>query len=181
MSAGAVPSNEYLITSTVLTQNEPSITFDVSAFNGVYRHLKLILVQRGTNSEAGMQAVLRFNGDSSTSSYAMHSVWGNGSTVSTETVTTGLLGGIAPVCRYPGGTSVANTFGAGELEILDAYSSVKNKVIRNLHGQSSSENRIGISSGLWINTTPISSIYLQPQDGSSFAIGSRFSLYGVTA
>ena len=42
MSAGSVPSSEYLITSTVLTQNEPSITFDVSGLSAQFRHLVLL-------------------------------------------------------------------------------------------------------------------------------------------
>jgi len=177
MSAGIVPSSEYLISTTVLTQNEPSITFDVSAFAGVYKHLQIVYVARTGLSDVGDWLNIRFNG--SASAYSAHHLSGNGSNV-----ISGAFTSQSSIYLFRGLTSAngaANAFGCGIIEILDAFNTNKNKTLRSLNGNSGGYNNVTLNSGLWANTNSISSITLTPYTGNSFIPGSRFSIYGVTA
>jgi len=176
MLAGAVPSSEYLIASTVLTQTEPSVTFDnLAPYAGIYRHLKLIVVGRtnGNNAYPGLQ----FNQNTS-SIYGNHQLhYGtttpiSGAELSRTNAVIGPLG-------YT--SSEANLFGAIDIDILDAFSSTKNKVFRTFGGRPGTGADVRIQSGLWINTSPISEIKIVNNFSDSFLSGTRFSLYGVTA
>ena len=172
MLAGTVPSSEYLITSTLLDANTPSVTFDVSSFAGVYKHLQIAYTAKQTNSgSVGIYG--RFNGDTA-ANYSWHYLAGNGSAVSSSalTSTTSMLVGSAF------GTSTANAFGAGVIDILDAFSTTKNKTVRSLEGRAT--EWIALESSSWRNTASLTSITLFP-DVYSFVAGSRFSLYGLTA
>jgi hypothetical protein len=178
MSAGTVPSNEYLIETVLLGSNTSSITFSsLAQYAGTYRHMKIAYTARGSNSfTTSFQMVVRFNGVA-TSSYAHHGLNNGGVTTLVSTgasSATGISGGY-----YAGSNVTANTFGAGVMEILDAFSTNKTKTLRAFSGQPN--NQFGFTSGLWNDTTPISSIVLSEASGGSFITGSRFSLYGVTA
>lgn len=166
MSAGVVPSSEYLISTTVLTQNEPSVTFDVSSFAGVYRHLQIIANVRST---AGANAVITFNGDTS-ANYSWHLVYGNGSTV----LSTGAANS-SNMILFSQAPSTANIFLPNTIDILDFANNSKNKTIRSLCG-APSLNEIALFSGAWRNTAPVTSITISL---TSFVAGSRFSIYGV--
>jgi hypothetical protein len=79
-----------------------------------------------------------------------------------------------------GGNATANSFAANIFDILDAGSSTKFKTVRSLSGisQSGLANVITLRSALWRSTSAITSLTMTPST-SSFAIGSRFSLYGI--
>ena len=182
MSAGSVPSSEYLITSTVLTQNEPSITFDVSGLSAQFRHLVLCMTIRSTYANYPVfDTGMRFNGDSA-ANYSFHQLLGlgSGSALSeTGTNQTSMRCGVGAANSL--GSSI---FGASTVEILDAFSSTKNKTIRSLDGTmggATNGNYVMLHSGSWRNTASITSITLIDQYGGNFVTGSRFSLYGVTA
>jgi len=64
------------------------------------------------------------------------------------------------------------------LDILDAYSTTKNKTIRSLSGMTGGANNLQLYSGLWNNTAAISSLNIFP-GATNFVAGSRFSLYGI--
>jgi hypothetical protein len=177
MSAGAVPSSEYLITTTVLTQAEPSVTFDVSAFNGVYKHLQIRLTARTTLTDVhGL--FMRLNEDSG-SNYSWHFLRNNppsGVLSGSSTSTTSMA-----LFRAASNNSAANAFGALVIDILDPFETNKNTTIRALGGNTAETNPyIWFQSGAWFNTASVSTIMIQAQEGASLAQGSRFSLYGVT-
>ncbi len=182
--AGAAPSGpgvyEWLET-TVLGSNQASVVFSNlnSTYGSTYQHLQIRATQRGSAADTGGQGLLRLNGDTNTNSYAMHQLFGTGSSVSSEAVVSGVLGGIAPAGRFPAANATANTFGATIIDVLDAFETTKNKTIRMLGGQASSENRIFLASGLWLSTAAVTSLTLLIQDGSNYVTGSRFSLYGM--
>ena len=171
MLAGTVPSSEYLISSTVLDVNTPSVTFDVSSFAGVYKHLQITYVARSTSGETGF--FIRFNGDGS-SSYRTHYLLGDGSSVSSSTFGPDPRGQIGLLA---GSGASANDYRGGIIDLLDPYSASKNTTVR---GFSSSQSVVILMSVLWLNTAPVSSIQLTPDNGN-FVAGSRFSIYGVTA
>jgi hypothetical protein len=62
-------------------------------------------------------------------------------------------------------------------DILDPFETTKNKTIRSLAGYGSGGN-VNLYSGLWINTSALTSITILASSGN-FASASRFSLYGI--
>ena len=78
-----------------------------------------------------------------------------------------------------GASGPANAFGAGVYDILDPYSTTKNKTTRLFGGRGfvTGDHKIVLASGLWRNTASVTSIDLVAND--NFVTGSRFSLYGI--
>jgi hypothetical protein len=178
MLAGTVPSSEYLISTTVLTQNEPSVTFDVSSFAGVYKHLQIVSAVRAQRDTfQNTYPHLRFNNDSS-------SIYTNHFLIGTNSGVTSFGGGGEQqmgLAWIPTQNAASNNFGGIIIDILDPFSSSKNKTIRTLGGSSGTdEPRVSLSSGAYLSTNPVSSITIFSTTGNLIA-GSRFSLYGVTA
>ena len=120
---------------------------------------------------------MQLNGDTG-ANYSWHLLEGGGSSVisaagsSTNYMRVGVM---------PGSSGTLNAFGGAIIDILDAYSTNKNKTARSLSGNASNATFIDLLSGSWINTNSLTSITLAPAFGGDFSIGSRFSLYGVTA
>ena len=174
-SASAVGSDYELIETQTLGTAAASITFSgLATYASVYKHLQIRFVAGNTNATADMDNVrLRFNGDSG-NNYAHHRLWGNGSTVTaySSASQSSALAGL--VMR--GSTTI---FAANIVDIIDAYSSTKNKTIRALTGgHITAQQLIGLNSGLWMNSASVTSIELS-NFADSFRVGSRFSLYGI--
>lgn len=70
---------------------------------------------------------------------------------------------------------VTNAFSASITDFLDPYSTTKNKTIRTLGGYN---GETALNSGLWQSTSSITSITIRTTT-DNFAIGSRFSIYGI--
>jgi hypothetical protein len=179
MSAGAVPSNEYLIETVVLGANAASVTFNnLSQYAGVYKHLQLITSVRSSFNSTYGNFGLRFNGDSG-SNYFGHRLLGTGSSVFSQYLGTRNYMYIA---ESTGAQNTENSFMSAVLDILDPFSSSKNTTVRSLTGHTSgSSHGIGILSGAWNNTSAISSLTILEAENANWVSGSRFSLYGVTA
>ena len=185
MSAGNVPSNEYLIQTTVVGATPvASIEFDVSAYAGIYRHLKIIMVSKmseNVNYPLG-EAWLQFNGVT-TNSYAWHWLYGNGSSPISQGVTNQPKG---VASRITSANAPSTQFGVSIIDILDPFSSSKNTTYRALSGAEQSNSGSGelravhLISGLFNSTAVITSIKIFPNT-QNFVSGSRFSIYGVTA
>ncbi len=170
MLSGTVPSNEYLISTTVLTQNEPSVTFNnLNQFVGVYKHLQIVYAARSSVPQTGI-----FSRINSGNSYSSHYLLGTGSSV--------IAGGFtsqprAQVGLIVGSDATANYYGPGIIDLLDPFSTTKNKTTR---GLSSSNLAVILMSSLSLSTDAVNTWELTPDSGN-FMAGSRFSLYGVTA
>lgn len=168
MSAGIVPSSEYLI-ETVIVGATPvaSVTFsNLDQYAGIYRHLVIRAVARTSQASPSGVVFLDFNGVSGTIG---HYLLGNGETVSSDDSES--RAGFVP------GANFANTvFGAMIIDIPDAFSTTKNKTTKSISGPG-----IGIymQGSLWTSTAAISSLTLRPS--GNFVQYSRFSIYGVTA
>ena len=173
MLAGTVPSSEYLIETALVSTATPSITFsNLAQYAGVYKHLQVVATARmTTGSVFGIYSQL--NADAG-ANYTFHLLYGNGSTVtsSSSTGNTSVLTGLSAAS-----TSETNVYSSAVIDLLDPYAS-KNKTFRSLSGVANTG--IHLHSGVWLNTASLTSWQLFPQSGN-WAIGSRFSLYGVTA
>jgi hypothetical protein len=177
MLAGAVPSSEYLIESRVLDTAVSSVVFsNLDQFAGIYKHFQIVYVARDTYGAFYNSIVMRING--ATSGYSWHVLEGNGSTVAS--------GGIANTVIRVGNLAEANAstgiFAPGIIDILDPHSSTKNTTVRSFAGVNTNGGSIvTLMSGAYLSTTPVNSISFHFTDGQNAVVGSRFSIYGVTA
>jgi hypothetical protein len=152
-----------------------SITFASIAAD--YTNLKLLVSAR-TNRTSGSEdsLVLTFNGV--TAGYSVISLYGNGSTAATSSYT------IDGAFRLVAATnlSTANTFGNSELYIPNYASSVaKSFSMDAVSENNASSSWQFVTAGLWNNTAAITSINLDPLEGSTILEYSTASLYGTTA
>lgn len=171
------PSGAYdSLASVTLSATTASVIF--AGIPSGYKHLQIRFISRTTVASTGFDDTLvQFNGDTG-ANYAFHRLMGDGSTVTAV----GLTG--YPNIYISGssvrGNSMSNAYGATILDILDYSSSVKNKVTRALDGVDiNGSGEIHLMSGLWLSTSPITSITLTAESSHSFAQYSTFALYGV--
>lgn len=161
------------IATTLLASSATTITF--SNIPQGYKHLQLRGITRvGTGSGTSFSGIsLLCNGDT-TSSYTYHRIIGNGSSPSADGSGshTNIIAGYA----LQNGLLTDN-FGPTILDVLD-YSNVnKYKTFRSMSGyDNNGSGSIIFGSGVWMNTAPITSITLKDV---TFAINTRFSLYGI--
>lgn len=177
LAASGVSAGSFdLLETQVLGSSQASVTFSsLSAYSSTYQHLQIRMVARTTRavSEDG-SPIIYLNGDT-TSNYRSHYLVGNGSNVvSYDNGTNMGLG------SYPGSSAGANQFLASVVDLLDPFETTKNKTIRVLAGMPGSFNSVRLNSGLWLSTNALTSIQVSA-NVASWAIGSRFSLYGWKA
>jgi hypothetical protein len=125
-------------------------------------------------ASGGRGAGITLNG---AAGYRRHTLRGTGSTPTSvnESAATRMN-----VYNIPYGGGGADGFGASIIDILDFASTVKNKTVRAISGyHDDGVGEIMFSSGLYNNTSAVTSVSLSVANSRSFAIKSRFSLYGV--
>ncbi len=171
-SAGGAAGAYELISTNVLTSATSSVTF--SSIVSTYKHLQIRTTYR--RADAGtMLAMLTFNG--SGTGYAWHRLYGSGTTVSSDNST-----GTTQILTFGGPSSndTSGIFMPSIYDVLDYASTSKTKTVRALTGteMNSTADVVCLSSGLWNNTSAVSSLTIASLAGN-FAIGSRFSLYGI--
>jgi hypothetical protein len=170
----ASADNYYMepIATNLLSSTASTVTF--SNIPQGYKHLQIRFISRNTvvNDQLGMQ----FNLDGG-SNYARHELSGFGS-INAYASTSQIQ--IIGVGFEAYSTNAANMFGVGIIDILDYANTNKYKTVRSITGyDTNGGGGVGIVSGLWMNTAPITTIAMNQQGGGNFAINSRFSLYGI--
>jgi hypothetical protein len=172
-AAGADFGAYELISTTVLAGTATSITFsNLGDYSNTYRHLQVRIVARSNRSgQATSGLAYRLNGDTG-NNYATHGLFGNGTSVgsfaSISAPDAGLTG-------PPAATATSNVFGSNILDLLDVFSTTKNKTGRTLGERPLS---IELTSNHWRNTALVTSLTVYDQLASLIA-GSRVSLYGI--
>jgi hypothetical protein len=175
-SSGGALGDYELIETSILTSNQSSVTFsNLGTYSSTYKHLQIRFAARTASGGADDSARIRLNGDTG-SNYALHQLLGTGSSVISTNAASQTGSNIGIIA---GGTAPTNSFGLGVIDILDPYSTTKNTTFRALTGLPDSSNLISLRSGLHISTAAISSITLTTASAANFAVGSRFSLYGI--
>ena len=178
------PAGAYdaLATVTVPSGGAANITF--AGIPTGYKHLQVRFFLQDNRATYGSDDIgFRVgNGSIDTgNNYAWHDLYGNGSSVAAQNLTSTSRIEL----NNAGGTGVASNFGAGVLDILDYANTSKYKTIRSLHGNdvngtvSGFGGRVALDSGLWMNTSPITTIQFTPLYGSSFNQYTSIALYGV--
>jgi len=160
-----------LISTTVLASTATSVNFSSIPQN--YRALQIRAVTKGTTADTNINSLLTFNGLAG-SNYSFHRILstGTGSSRAVGTNQASIIIGIS-VSRV----TTANAFGAAIIDVLQ-YTANANKTVRAAYGQTDSTDHISLLGGQLMDANPIQSLNLAISVGS-YAIGSRFSLYGV--
>lgn len=167
-----IPAYE-LIATTILSSSAQSVTLDVSAFTSTYKHLQIRGVARVTANTNIRGQDIRFNGDSGTN-YSGHILIGDSAVYSGGGANTSNAGGF----YINGAANPSGAFGAGVIDILDAFSTTKFKTVRAFGGQVG-YSILALASSSWRSTSPITTIQIYPQASESYSAGSRFSIYGI--
>jgi hypothetical protein len=159
-----------LIETTILGTAQSEVVFSsLGTYSSTYKHLQLRMTTRqSTNTDT---LYVRVNADTG-SNYRSHLLLGNGSSVSSFSETVNAL--FSYTCTASSGA--ANAFGGNVMDFLDAYSSTKNKTVKQL--ATNSRGQVSLTSAAWFNTSSITSLAISVAAGN-FVIGSRFSLYGI--
>ena len=178
-AAAAAGDYESIATVTVGSGGTSSITFTSIPTTG-YAHLQLRILGRITRSADSDSVRFRFNSDTG-STYGYHYLDGDGSAASAG-ANVSLTGGTVPVL-LPADNMNASVFGAAVVDILDYANTNKYTTVRALGGVDNNSSvvpgSVQFRSGLWRDTSAISTIYLYPSNGTLFNQHSHFALYGI--
>jgi hypothetical protein len=167
-----------IATVTVGAGGSSSISF--TSIPSVYEHLQIRAIGRTNRSATGGDySLVVINNDASASNYSMHQLLGNS--------VSALAGGYpqtfagALVSRWGAASDGSGMFGAGIIDILDYSNTNKYKTIRSIGGldTNSASSQVNLESNLWMNTSAISSLAINPGAGTSWSQYSHFALYGI--
>lgn len=178
LDPGVVPTAFESIATATGTGSSGTITF--SGIPGTYVGLQIRYIAKDTDTGTGAQNLsITINGSST--NYAAHRLYGDGASAlatGTASTTQMLIASHVP----SSGTGLSNIMAVGVLDIHDYASTTRNKTLRLFCGTdanlSATTWRIYLASGLWADTTAITSISLQT-GGTAFSTSSTFALYGI--
>lgn len=156
-----------------------STAVDSIEFVGIpqgYKHLQIRYIARTSRSEADDGFSIQLNGDSGTN-YRYHYLAGSGSSASAYTE--GSMTGYA-VPYVSAANAGANTFGVGIFDLLEYTNTSKYKVARIIGGEDNNgAGWVALNSGLWLNTSAVTSIKFKTNTLGDFVQYSQFALYGI--
>lgn len=167
-----IPSSYESIATATGTGSSGTITF--SSIPGTFKHLQIRGIARNASAAVGSSSsIVRLNSDSA-NNYAYHLLYGNGSTV-TASGAANTQAYIAEIARSGNTNAVLSGI---IIDILDYASTSKNKTIRVFNGyDDNGAGFIGVSSGLWMSTSAITSISIV--DSNNLTSTTTFALYGI--
>lgn len=169
--------------ATAVVPSAGAATIEFSGIPQNYAHLQLRGIFRSDASSSGnnIGMFMRFNGDSSSSHYYWHEMYGSGSSSAGAYGESGT--GIMAAARGPRAGDASGFMSAAIIDILDYTSSSKAKVVRSFNGDDlNGSGWVAINSGGWWAATieGITQINLYVES-SNFAQYSHFALYGIKA
>lgn len=175
--ASSVPAaaGDYESIATVTgTGSSGTITF--SSIPSTYTHLQIRYIGRVTNSDTADNIFIQFNSDTG-SNYAWHYLQGDGASTAASGASSQskILSG-----RVSAATAASDIMGAGVLDLLDYANTNKYKTLRTLTGQDRNGGGVIVmTSGLWQNTSAVSTITITNGSATNFTTSSHFALYGI--
>lgn len=171
---GAAAANAYeWLETTTLGTAAASVTFSNvnTNYGSTYQHLQIRYTARSSRESADPM-IIKLSGNTQTRN---HHLYGNGSSVGSGDGGTSY----AILFAMAASNSSASIFGAGIIDILDPFETSKNTTLRSLSGIAGNTERVLSMDSSLHGLGAVTSIYLQPFSATNFAIGSRFSLYGL--
>lgn len=166
--------DDHTVAGAVLAAYDTDLRIGVNALPQTYKHLKIIMTAR--MDVAGNGGQVQLNGDTA-ANYMHHQALAN-SAARSDTVTLATTNIYVSVT--PGTTDTANRWSVTEVLIPNYTSAVIRKLVSSTtHGYQQAALYTGQFGGEWTGTAAIIRLKLFPNTGN-FAIGSRFSLYGIS-
>lgn len=165
--------------SVTVSSSVASIVFTGIPTN--YQHLQIRgIIRSDKSADTNADMYLYLNGDTSTANYTRHYLRGNGTAASSL----GFAASASPVAgEAPAASSPANVFGATIIDILNYANVNTNTNVRTFHGDEqgtgTTQNNIYLTSSLWLNTSPVTSLTFTLQASTNFVQYSSLALYGV--
>jgi hypothetical protein len=163
------PSGAYdsIATTTVGAGGTTSISF--TSIPQTYTHLQLRYFG-GNNANPGGSGFVSFNGDTTSTNYYDHVLYGSGTSAASAADANG---------RYlPYNLGDVNKWGVNITDILDYTNTNKYTVARSLGGyDANGSGYVLFASNLWKNTAAVTSITIETSQ--SFVQYSSFALYGI--
>jgi hypothetical protein len=162
------------IATVTSTGSAGAMTF--TSIPSTYKHLQIRGILRTNDTGTWNNQQMRFNSDTG-SNYAFHTLGGDGATASASASASQTS--FNDFMRGASNSLSAGIFGVAVVDILDYTNTNKYKVIRALQGgDSNGAGVIGITSGVWMSTSAISTITINPSGGTAIQYSS-FALYGI--
>jgi hypothetical protein len=163
------------IQTVTLSSAQNVVTF--SSIPSTYKHLQVRYLARTSRAEGAEDLMMQFNSDTG-SNYSFHYFLGTGS--GTPAVSGAGTQTFMYIPSVPASTAIANSFGAGIVDILDYANTDKYKTMRVLGGEErNGSGTISFESGSWRNTNAISTVTLKTINSNNFVQHSSFALYGI--
>jgi len=157
------------IASASGTGSSGTITF--SSIPSTYKSLQIRGLYRVV--AGGDITIMRFN-SVSTTSYTRHDLYGDGSTVTAQGFTT------TSIFLGPNTAITATNPGVFIADIHNYASTTQNKTTRIFSGvDENGSGSVNLSSGLFNDTSAITSLSIILKDGGSFDTSTRMALYGI--
>ena len=172
-----VTSSFESIATTTLGSTTSTITF--SSIPSTYKSLQIRTLQRVDASVTGYYWNMKINVNSdSGSNYPWHYLQGDGSATSAAGTTATTYIEVNSVA--PDQAKTSGIFGTSIIDIDDYASTTKNKSLRYFAGaDANGTGKLTLGSGVWLNTSAITSISITTNAANGFIAGSTFSLYGI--
>lgn len=182
---GVIPStlSYESIASTTLGSDTSSITFNLTGLSSSYKHLQFRYIARNSDgSNSGVaNLVAKVNSDTTNTNYRTHLLTGNGASATASSIQTTDFFVSAGVIA--GNNATANIYNAGVLDVLDAFSTTKNKTFRTLTGGDfNGSGQVRLASSFWINANALTTITFQDYEvniGINLKAGTSIALYGI--
>lgn len=170
---GHLVTTAYDSIATATPSGVNSVTF--SSIPQTYKHLQLRLLTKSSNAGAGINWYAQANSDTGTN-YSVHQLYADGSSVGSN----GSQNFTAFYGNQTVGTSNTNIFGISIMDILDYTNTNKYKTSKCLGGHD--ENGAGdieFRSGVWMNTSAITSLTVFLDSSKTWQQYSSIALYGI--
>ena len=164
--------------ATVEVGSGGASSIDFTVIPSIYTDLVIKLSGRVAGTGTGTQAKFQFNGSSS--GYSDLTTEGNGSTTASFPRTGSSYIYLLTLLQGGGGNPSPNTWGNADIYIPNyAGSNSKSVSAEGVTEYNGSAAYIELVSGLWANSSAITSISITSQDSSNFVQYSTATLYGV--
>ena len=163
-----------IATSTVGAGGTASVTF--SSIPSTYTHLQIRALGRSSFANTFSSIEIQYNGDTG-ANYAWHYLKGSGSAASAGSSTSDT---VMRAIDFVSASQASGIFSAYVIDILDYANTSKNTTQRVFGGgDCNGSGGIDLHSGVWLNTSAVTSIKLTASNSSNFEQYSSFALYGI--
>ena len=151
------------------------ITF--SSIPQTYKHLQIRIMSRDARAATLNNLQMQINGTTGTPPYTYHSMIADGSTVTADS---GTGAGATDYIYEPSTSTTASVFGVSIFDITNYSDSSQRKAIRMIGGyDANGSGRVNFTSSLWVDISPVTTLYFRNSSNANFVQYSSFSLYGI--